>query len=194
MTSDAPLWRVFPWDPDAEAGAPFSPSFVPPRQGAGRFDLPDAAVLYLAESPEHAVAERIQGWRGQALEPFDLTDGQHPLALVSVTLAAQPTSAIADCCDPAVLVRLEVRPDVLASRDLARTRAIALAVRERGHVGLRWWSSLGGDWHTMVLFLDRVEAGAFSWGEPERLTLEHAAVEAACAQLGIRRTRARRRR
>jgi len=194
VTSDAPLWRVFPWDKDAEPGAPFSPSFVPPRQGAGRFDLPDAPVLYLAESPEHALAERIQGWRGQRLEPFDLTDGEHPLAVVSVALAPRLRAAIADCCDAAVLVRLKVRPDVLASRDLARTRAIAVTVRERGHAGLRWWSSLGGDWHTVVLFLDRVSAGALEWGEPERLTLEHAAVEAACVQLGIRRTRVRRRR
>lgn len=194
MTADAPLWRVFPWDQGAAPGAPYSASFVPPRQGAGRFDLPDAAVLYLAESPEHAVAERIQGWRGQQLEPFDLTDGVHPLALVAVTLPASVGAALADCCDPAVLVQLGVRPDELASRDLARTRAIALVIGERGHTGLRWWSSLGGDWHTVVLFMDRVETAGLTWGEPERLTVEHVTVEAACALLGIPRAKGRRRR
>jgi len=33
------LWRVFPWEPDAEAGEPFSPSYINPSQEDGRYDL-----------------------------------------------------------------------------------------------------------------------------------------------------------
>jgi hypothetical protein len=54
------LWRVFPWDPEARPGAPFSLAAVPRHQGSGRFDIPHLSpIRYLAESPEHAVGERV---------------------------------------------------------------------------------------------------------------------------------------
>ena len=53
-------WRVFPWDPAAKPGEPFSPSYVYPNQGSGRFDLSGKLVVYLAESAVHAVAEKLQ--------------------------------------------------------------------------------------------------------------------------------------
>jgi hypothetical protein len=54
-----PFWRVFPWDPAAPDGAPYSARYVPPTgtQTGGRFDLGDVPVLYLAEQPEQALAE-----------------------------------------------------------------------------------------------------------------------------------------
>ncbi len=61
------LWRVFPWEPRAAEGEPFSAAFVPGTQGSGRFDLRGGRVLYLAESAEHAVAEKIQRFRAQEL-------------------------------------------------------------------------------------------------------------------------------
>ena len=188
MNDGASNWRVFPWNPEAEDGAPFSASFVPP-QGHGRFDLRSTAVLYLAERREHAVAERLQKYRGFVLEDSDLTPSPYRLALVSVIMAERVRTAIADCCDPSVLLRLGLRPDELASLDSERSQAAAAAVHASGHMGLRWWSSLSGDWHGMALFLDRVERSALSWGTPEALTLEHPAVVAACATLGIRRWR-----
>lgn len=53
------FWRVFPWDPSSEPGAPFSAAYIPLTTGRGRFDLPvdRSAVLYVAESVEHAIAE-----------------------------------------------------------------------------------------------------------------------------------------
>jgi hypothetical protein len=36
-------------------------------------------VLYLAETPEHAVAEAIQHYRGQWLDAADLIVAGHPL-------------------------------------------------------------------------------------------------------------------
>lgn len=48
-----PFWRVFPWDPHAPDGAPFSVRYLPPAgaQTGGRFDLGDPPVLYLAQDP-----------------------------------------------------------------------------------------------------------------------------------------------
>ena len=188
MSDDASHWRVFPWDPEAEDGAPFSASFVAP-QGGGRFDVPGTPVLYLAERPEHAVAERIQPFRGSILMDFDLTPPPHRLALVEVTVSERAGAGVADCCDPTVLVALGQRPDTLASSDVTRSQAAAAVVHEQGHTGLRWWSSLSGDWHGTVLFLDRVDRTEMTWGAPVPLTLEHPALVAACAALGIRRWR-----
>ena len=140
MSEGAPHWRVFPWDPEAEDGAPFSASFVP-VQGAGRFDVPGVPVCYLGEFPEHAVGERLLRFRGRTLNEADLLHAGRALALARVVVAGRAVDALADCCDPAVLFRLRLRPDTLASLHLARTQAVAAAVREAGHAGLRWWSS-----------------------------------------------------
>ncbi len=54
------LWRAFPWDCTAPEGGPFSVrSVAPPHmQNYGRFDLHGRpSVLYLAQTPAHAVAE-----------------------------------------------------------------------------------------------------------------------------------------
>ena len=131
-TGDRRLWRVFPYDALAPAGAPFSAAWVPRGQGAGRFDVPDASpVWYLAESPVHAVAEVLQGLRGQTLD--------------------------AD-----------------------------------GAAGFRWWSSLSGDWHGTVLFVERLPVGVPAFGTPEPLAIASPVVRAACLELGIAVRRPRR--
>ncbi|MGH7530773.1 MAG: RES family NAD+ phosphorylase [Gemmatimonadales bacterium] len=180
-------WRVFPWDPAARPGEPFSPAYVHPHQGAGRFDLAGAAVLYLAETADHAVAEKLQRFRGQRLQRFDLTESGRPLALVECEIAAAVWGRLADLCDPRVLVRHEIAPDVLASRDLTTTRAVAKRLHGAGHAGLRWWSMLSGDWHALVLFLPPVDAlRDLQFGQPDLLGAAHPAVQAAGAALGLR--------
>jgi hypothetical protein len=64
-----PFWRVFPWDPAAPDGAPFSARYVPPagEQTGGRFDPGTVPVLYLAESLEHALAEVLRRYTGKPL-------------------------------------------------------------------------------------------------------------------------------
>jgi hypothetical protein len=79
-----------------------------------------------------------------------------------------------------VLLKHDVRPDVLASRDITKTQAVAAALWQAGYAGLRWWSALSGDWHTIVVF-----EGAIAYGTPEPLTLGHQAVKDASAALGI---------
>ncbi len=181
------LWRVFPWDPAAAEGARFSPTYVPSGQGKGRFDLPrmPGGVIYCSESPEHAVGEMIQHYRGQELDTADLRIGGHALALLDVMLAQQVRDRILDLCDPEVLVRLGLRPDETASNDRRITQGIAARVHGAGHTGLRWWSALTGDWHTVVLFRSRL-VPAPAHGAPEPLTRDHPAVVEAARTLGIR--------
>jgi hypothetical protein len=182
---------VFPWDPRASDGSPFSASHPPTGQGSGRFDLPGhpAGVLYSAETPEHAIAERIQQYRGGVLDDADLVVARRRLALVSMALPAELGDGVADLCDPRVLVRLRVRPDDTASRHRRATQRISAAVHARGHTGLRWWSAFFGDWHAVVLFRDRLHAPP-TCSAPEPLSIHHQQLRDAAGLLGIRLGRA----
>jgi hypothetical protein len=181
------LWRVFPWDPHSPEGAPFSLRYVPPpgSQTKGRFDLGTIPILYLAETPEHAVAEMLRPFIGQRIASAHLVGAGRPLALVSVTLPPEISLGIADLTDPAVLLRYGIRPDTLASRDRARTQSISRSLHTAELLGFRWWSSLGGDWHATVLFLDRVPVVKLNYGDPEALSLRHPAVLEATHALNI---------
>lgn len=179
------FWRVFPWDPAAASGAPFSASAVPAGQGSGRFDIPHLTpVRYLAESPEHAVGERLQTLRGERLAQENLEWYGRPLALVGVSIVAR--CDIIDLCDPRTLVTHDCRPDTLVSRDRVRTQSVAARLYATGVAGFRWWSSVLGDWHTTVVFANRLPRGALRWDDtPEPLTLDHPAVRSAATVLGI---------
>lgn len=170
-------WRVFPWDPAARAGDPFSPSYIYPNQGSGRFDLRDKLVVYLAETAVHAVAEKLQRFRGQKIDRKDLIESGKPLALVECRLGK---IKLADLCDPAVLLKHDIKPDLLASRDFAKTQRVAAHLYKEGFAGLRWWSALSGDWHTIVVF-----QGEIVYGTPEPLTMGHKIVQEASVALGI---------
>lgn len=185
--TDLRLWRAFPWDPRAGRGAPFSPSFVPRATGRGRFDLPlgTSATLYLAESPAHAVGEMIQPWRGRTLGPRHLERVGHAIAIVEARVTA-PEGAIADLCDPATLGSFGAPPDRVASRQRSVTQPIARRVWDSGQIGLRWWSSFWGDWHTVVLFSDRVTPPVrVDFGTPVPLTLDAPPLVEAARLLGI---------
>lgn len=173
-------WRVFPWDRGAKPGEPFSPSYIYPDQGSGRFDLSDKRVVYLAETAVHAVAEKLQRFRGQKIDRKDLIESGKPLALVECRLGR---IKLADLCDPAVLVKHDIQPDLLASRDSAKTQRVATRLYKEGFGGLRWWSALSGDWHTIVVF-----QGEIDYGTPEPLTIGHTIVQEASVALGIQRS------
>lgn len=158
---------------------------MPTAQGSGRFDLPEQPVWYLSESPVHAVAEVLQSFRGRPFKEGMLRRFDHPLALVEVQLPEEDAACIADLDDPAELLRLGLSPGALASDDRLRTQAIAERVYMSGAAGLRWWSKLSGDWHAVVLFLDRVPVERLEIDRPEGLTREHPAVRSACRWLAM---------
>lgn len=184
------LWRVFPWDPGTPEGRPYSPSFVPGTTGRGRFDLPArvASVLYLAESPEHAIAEVLHPWRGQRIDARHLRRAGHDLALVEIRTGRDGRRGLADLCDPKVLATLAIPSDHVASRHRTITQPIARAIWDAGYGGLRWWSRFWGDWHTVVLFANGAgPEAAFPRpaGEPAPLDLKSPALREATRLLGI---------
>ncbi|HUP19675.1 MAG TPA: RES family NAD+ phosphorylase [Gemmatimonadota bacterium] len=182
----AVAWRAFPWDPAARPGARWSPTYVPPVQGQGRFDLPGTpgGVLYLAESPDHAAGERIQAFRGQRLEAAELTVEGKSLAVVPFDLPEALRSDLVDLCDPATLARLDLGPDRIAARDRGVTHGIAARLHAEGAPGFRWWSAFFGEWHSIIVFRDRME-DPLEPGEPEALALDHPAVVEAARALGV---------
>jgi RES domain-containing protein len=181
-----PAWRAFPWSRTARPGEKFSASFVPASGGTGRFDLPGERVLYLAETPEHAIAEKIARFRGTPLQPRHLREYGLPLALASVAIDGPTRKSIADLCDPKALRSLGIAPDRVAARDREATQAIAALVAETGASGLRWWSAFFGEWHTLALFVDRLPAGALAFGTPRLIAPDDPALAAATSALGIR--------
>ena len=184
-----PLWRVFPWDPNAAEGERFSAAFIPGGQGRYRFDLPGnpLGVIYLAETEEHAVAEMIQAYRNsrQPLTDDDLTAWGHRYALVSVSLRADIWPRIEDLCDPIALTDLRITADRPAYRDRRRTQQIASMLHDRQRAGLRWWSAFWGEWHTAVLFRDQIPADAITYGSPLHLDVASPPVVEAARLLDI---------
>lgn len=181
------IWRAFPWEPAATGGEPFAPDHLPPQSGQGRFDLPlraGASAWYFAETAEHAVAEKVQELRGRVLHHDYLLERGRRLAVASAELGAGP--ALADLCDPAELTRRGIGPDRLAHRERGVTQAIARELHEDPALsGFRWWSSFFGEWHTVVLFSDRLPEGSLSLVSAEHLHLASPALSAAAAALAI---------
>jgi len=154
-------------------------------QGSGRFDVPPGS-LYLAETPDHAVAEKIQRFRGRSIGVRHLTEFSHPLALVELSLPLRVRSHIADLCDPEILQRHGIQPDRTAFRDIRTTQTIARALHQWGASGLRWWSAFFGEWHTLVLFADRFSTADLAPGTPTAIGLESPALVHAAEAIGVR--------
>lgn len=170
-------WRCFPWDPVAPPGGEGSAEWLAPGQRTGRFDLfGKPPVLYLGESEAHAIAEVLQGFRGNSFQPAMLQRRGRPLAVAAFRTVSLSTGTLADLTDPSTLVRLGIRPDQVASHDRSTTQQLARRVHNAGHSGLRWWSSLTGEWHTTVLFADRCEPGSWMVDAPGPLLPEHPAL------------------
>ncbi|MEO8337226.1 MAG: RES family NAD+ phosphorylase [bacterium] len=180
-----PLYRAFPWDSASQSGMPFAPDYIPQHQGSGRFDLRDSAVWYLAESPEHAVAEMLQGFRGRRFHEGMLRRFGRTLAFAAIALSDDTAAHIANLDDPRTLLEHGISPSTLASDDRARTQAVAESLFAGDATGLRWWSRLSGDWHSVVLFLERAMPSGLAIGNPVLLTGDHPAVLSACRYLGV---------
>jgi hypothetical protein len=143
-----------------------------------------SAVLYVAESPEHAIAELLQPWRNRPLRSAHLLRGGRPLALVSIEVKGSAGGDLLDLCDPHALVSIDTGPDRVASRDRARTQRIARRAWDDGRTGVRWWSVFGGDWHGVALFESRLR-GWIEFGSPEPLSRDSIPLRAAAGALGM---------
>ncbi|HEX8363071.1 MAG TPA: RES family NAD+ phosphorylase [Longimicrobium sp.] len=190
---------MFPWDPAAPEGAPHSDQSVAPArfQNYGRFDLQGKPpVLYLAESPAHAVAEALRGQlrdpsreRGlrHSLTDSDLVAGGFPRALVEVRLPAALAKRIPDTSEGRTLLRFGIRADHLASKLRGLTQGATRRIHSHPDAvpGFVWSSRFGGDWHVVLLFLDRVSLHELVFGTPEPLRLDHPAVLEAATALHV---------
>jgi hypothetical protein len=188
---------VFPWDEAAPDGAPHSPRSVAPArfQNYGRFDLQgNPLVLYLAETPAHAVAEVLRGrMRDPARDPglrhsltdADLVIGKFRLALVDVRLPTTIANHVPDTGEGGTLERFGIRADQLSSRLRGVTQAAARSIHAHPDAvpGFVWSSRFGGDWHVVLLSLDRVSLDDLDFGSPNLVRLEHPAVVEAAAIL-----------
>lgn len=184
------LWRVFPWDPAAPDGAPFSARSVAAahHQMYGRFDQGGRPlVLYLAETPAHAAAEVLRGVlrspeRDRALlhriSERDLVQNGHPRALISIRMPPEMARCFPDLSDGSSLKRFGVRADELSSNLSTITQAAARRIYQHPArvPGFAWSSRFGGDWHVVLLFLDRAPLADLEFGVPEILLLGDAAV------------------
>ena len=191
------LWRAFPWDREAPEGGPFSVrSVAPPHmQNYGRFDLNGRpSVLYLAQTPAHAVAEALRGLKGNPADasrhqlcPADLVCAGRPRAIVPVRLPREIADRVPDFGCGEALERFRVRADELSSRDRRVTQAAARRIYDHPErvPGFFWWSAFHGDWHVLLLFLDRAGLDVLRFGEPEVLTMDHPAVREAAGALGL---------
>lgn len=191
------LWRAFPWDRGAPEGGPFSVrSVAPPHlQNYGRFDLHGRpSVLYLAQTPAHAVAEVLRGLRRHPDDPLrhrltdaDLLAAGHPRAIVSARLPAELAGRVPDFACGETLERFGVRADELCSRERRVSQAAARRIHQHADAvpGFAWWSAFHGDWHALVLFLDRAPLDVLEWGEPQIVTVEPPAVREAAEVLGL---------
>ena len=190
---------MFPWDPAAAPGAPHSVRSVAPArfQNYGRFDLQgNPAVLYLAESPAHAVAEALRGQmrhparsRGlrHSLADSDLIVGGLRRSLVDVRIPAAIAKRVPDTSEGKTLSRFGIRADHLSSNLRGLTQGAARRIHSHPDAvpGFVWSSRFGGDWHVVLLFLDRVPLDDLDFGPPEPLRLDHPAVVEAAAALHV---------
>lgn len=155
------------------------------RQGSGRHDNPDLyGALYAARSPESAIAERVQGFRGQRLTGADLrlADGR-PWALGTIDDARLPP--LVDLDDPGQLARRRLRPSMVATRDRPGTRGIARGIFAEDVPGFSWWSTLESSWTNVTLFAEVALAHLEVIGDPEPLSIQLPALRSAAEVLGI---------
>jgi RES domain-containing protein len=184
------LYRVFSLRSDAAPDDHGALSVARERQAAGRHDNPDRfGALYASRSPESAVAERIQAFRGRELtdEALRRADGRR-LALGAID-DDELSDQLVDLDDPRQLARRRLRPSQVATSDRSVTQPIAAALFDEGIPGFLWWSALEASWANATLFLERAAPMLRLDGDPEVLFLEHPAVIRAAERLGIRPAR-----
>lgn len=184
------LYRVFPHQTGAGPTDWGGPLYVARlRQGVGRHDNPmQYGALYASRSPESAIAESIQKFRGQTLTDADLelADGRRTtLATIDDSALDAAGLPLVDLDDPQALLDHELRPSRVATRHREVTQPAALAIFDEGAAGLGWWSTLEASWANVTLFAPRATGHLTLAAEPEPLSVSHPALRAVAAELGV---------
>jgi hypothetical protein len=179
------LYRTFPLIPGSGPADLGGPLHVPrPYQGQGRHDNPQAyGALYASRTPEAAVAEFLRDFQRVPLEEGDFLREGAPRAMAVLDDAG--LARILDLDDPRTLVRRDLRPSTVATRDRRSTRPTALAIFRDGYEGFEWWSTIEASWINVTLFADRAIDGLRIIGTPDVLTTSHPAVQAAAEVVGV---------
>jgi hypothetical protein len=148
------FYRSFAWNSRAKAGEPDGPLWFPRAlQGDGRHDNPDLyACLYLSEHQLSPVVEQFARFRSQRLVPSMLRRRGLPLALAAIDCA--PAPRLVDLDDPAVLVKRNLRPSAVSTRQRSLTQPQGRAIYEEARQldGIRWWSTYESSWMNVTLF------------------------------------------
>lgn len=138
------VYRVFPYLNTAEPGEPGHPLYEHRPQRGGRIDHPDYYVWYVSRNAEAACGEvfgNLSTWDDSMFE-FPLIPGARR-ALGTFTLP--DTLRILDLDDPAQLVRLNLRPTQVVTRNTSVTQAWGHKVwdeRTPGDSGERQWDAV----------------------------------------------------
>lgn len=180
------LFRLFPWDPAADASSSGGALFNPrAQQGNGRHDNPDLyGALYTARVEVSAIAEWLVAFRGQSLaaDDFVRTDDRS-WALVGLDDAA--LRGIVDLDDPVELAARGLRPSRIATRMRATTQDVARGLFNEGIPGFGWWSTLEASWPNVTLFAERALDALSIADGPREIGIDDSAVRAAAAAIGV---------
>jgi hypothetical protein len=178
------LYRAFPPVPGAGPTDEGGPLFVPRLdQGRGRHDNPDVyGALYLSRVPESPIAEVLRDYVARGIPPSPLLREGSPIALAAV---AEGDLDLIDLDDPRSLSARELRPSKVATHDREATQPLAHRLFDEGAAGFEWWSTIEASWINVTLFEERAARHLRLDGEPEPLTLDHPAVQAAAEAVGV---------
>ena len=179
------LYRVFPEVPGTRPREAGGPLYVARHlQGSSRHDDPSRyGALYTSRSPESAVAEALQAFRGRDIEPRHLVRTGRQLSLAAIDESRLGT--LPDLDDPAELVRRSLRPSAVATHDRSITQPEAAAIFDDGHPGFSWWSTIEASWANVTLFVERASRGLRISGTPEPLSVGHPALVAVAERMGF---------
>jgi hypothetical protein len=140
------LYRVLPYLPSAQPGAPGHPLHLPPSNGASRVDNPALYdVLYFGDSAAGAMAEAF-GWA--PIWDAGLFRGTPSLPGSVRALATYSLDAtVCDLDDAVRLVELGLRPSHVVTRVRSVTQRWAADLHSRDEfAGVRWWSYYDPRW------------------------------------------------
>jgi len=175
------LYRIFPFDAAAGAGAPGG-ALYRPRGGYGRIDNPERyRTLYASSDPQGAVAEALGRFPEWTTAVLDVNGVRRALATYELRDREGGAPRFYDLDDAANLLARGLRPSQVVTRDRRTTQRWALQIFDEGsHDGAGWWSYYQPAWRTVGLW--KIE-DLRVLGTPEPLTLAHPAVRLAAREI-----------